>query len=301
MRQSKNDLKAKINAHTTWEEIDSKVTDIRKEMTMRALKILIPNTRHPQKTIEHIALCGARFGHIYFIKSVLDIAQISQECIGAAVKSAAAVGRLDIIELLLENGAGISDYQRGQSVIEALTNGHRKIVSLLLSNRPAICLEHREQIVKIAASKGFISQKTAESYQIVVKEILEAGDISNFAIEAALEGAASSGHTELLQIFLRKGRISTDRFGQAVCTAAASGHLQALVLLLSQVQKISTRHMFLALTLAIKKKHLPIIQKLLAAEPELTEYQKKQLNSLAEQTGQPVVFEKIDGSNVTGV
>ena len=299
--ESKKDLKAKINTNTTWKEIDSKVKDIRQEMTLRALKILIPKTSNPQKTIEHIAICSARFGHIYFIKSVLDMAPVSQDCRGSAVKSAAAVGRLDIIELLLANRAEISDFHRGQSVIEALNNGHRKIVSLLLSNRPQICLEHREQIVKIAASKGFISPKTAESYQIFVREILEAGDISNFALESALEGAASCGHTELLQIFLKKGKISTDRFGQAVCAAAASGHLQALEFLLSQVQKISPRHMFLALSLAIKKNHFVIVEKLLATEPELPLHQKKQLNLLAEQSGQPVVFEIKDQNNSSGV
>ncbi|NDD99510.1 ankyrin repeat domain-containing protein [bacterium] len=159
------------------------------------------------------------------IDTLLRNGPISIEDRGRAVVKASSLdgpNTLRIIEMLLENGAQISEDNRGEAVINAARNGHVDIVETLLQNGP-ISDWYREWAVINAARTGHVD---------VIEMLLRNGSIREDYRGEAVMKAAGNGNVQVIDTLLQSGPISEDHRGRAVMKAARFGHVQVIDTLL---------------------------------------------------------------------
>jgi hypothetical protein len=158
----------------------------------KALKAITPWLHRPR-----VVVSAAKRGHLDMVARLLQNgAQISEGQRGQAVCNAAYHSDLDMVARLLQNGAQISKVHRGQAVCNAAGNGHLEVVERLLQNDAQISYEDRGIAVRIAAGKGHLQ---------VVEMLLQNGSISDEHRGQAVRNAAVQGHFQVIKRLLQNG------------------------------------------------------------------------------------------------
>jgi ankyrin repeat protein len=176
---------------------------------------------------------------------------------GTALEAAATAGNVDVVELLLDNGAMIdagSPYWK-TPLRSAAHAGHLEVVRLLLD---------RGAFIEAGWGKG----------------------------ETALKAAAQEGHIDILRLLLDRGAqmdMGRDKGERLLQIAARAGHIDIVHLLLEHVAQINGtwRQNQTAIERAIQSGHIEVIQLLLDRGASINRRNDKgeQLIHLAAQAG----------------
>ncbi|KAF7365665.1 HET-domain-containing protein [Mycena venus] len=150
---------------------------------------------------------------------------------GTALQAASATGQLEIVRLLLQNGADINmDGEDGAALQVASKEGHVAIVRLLLENRADINAKGENgTALQLASQGGHIS---------IVQLLLKKGaDINADGHLTALQAASEAGHLEIVCLLLEKGahaNAPSRRYGTALQLASGKSHIDIVRLLLEK-------------------------------------------------------------------
>ena len=160
----------------------------------------------------------------YYVRAVRPVALIAES----------AVGHLEIVQLLLDNGADVNVDDDGVTALwNASAAGHFEIVQLLLDNGADVNANgDRYDCITalIAASK--------EGHLEIVQLLLDNGADVNFGRNdvTALITASEEGHLEIVQLLLDKGAdVNADHNDvTALIAASENGYLEIVQLLLDK-------------------------------------------------------------------
>lgn len=184
-------------------------------------------------------------GYVELLKTLLNSKHLNKLLIYAVER--ANFNQLNIVELLLNEGANISAYN-DQALMLAASRGHIELVELLL-NRGANINAANNQVLYWAIGSGHIK---------VVELLISRG--VNYS--GALQTAVRNNHLKIIELLLDKGADIHANYNAALLTAASNGHLKAVELLLNRGADIHANNDYI-LKAAIKKGHLKVIVLLL--------------------------------------
>ena len=152
-----------------------------------------------------------------------------------ALWNASAAGHFEIVQLLLDNGANVNAngdrYNCITALIAASKEGHLEIVQLLLDNGADVNFNRNDVTALVAASEN--------GYLEIVQLLLDKGanvDIANpdYHGVTALVAASKEGHTEVVRLLLDYGANPNvdDNDVTALWEASSCGHTEVVKLLL---------------------------------------------------------------------
>lgn len=163
---------------------------------------LLPRKIYGNEPDYYFALTGAaKGGFITLIQSLIDKDTKHELNYNAGMVKAAEGGHIDIVKLMLKNGA--TDYNLTMRM--AARKGHMNIIKLMLSEGATIYNE----ALKVAAGGGYMD---------IVKLMLDLGANN---IDDGLEYAAAGGHMNIVRLMLDLG---ATRYSIALISAMQMGH-----------------------------------------------------------------------------
>ncbi|CAE7422845.1 kidins220b [Symbiodinium sp. CCMP2592] len=182
---------------------------------------------------------------------------------------ASSLGRLQVVQLLLEAGAQVEldDSSRFTALMHAAYNGHAQVVQLLLESGSHLEDCDYEDSTALMFAAGF-------GHAEVVKVLLDAGarkDACDIVSgHTALMRASINGHAEVTELLLEaKAQVNLcdKELGTPLSFAANEGHAQVVQLLLAAGANpnLSDSYNFTSLMQAASHDHAPIVRLLLEA------------------------------------
>jgi ankyrin repeat protein len=191
--------------------------------------------------------------------------------VNTPLMTAAVHGYLDIVKILLDNGAKVESRNRWKesALILAASKGFREIVRLLIQYGADL---HSEDITE----KTALLRAAQTGHLLVVEMLLAQGaNLHINAIDLGGEGgtaliqAARNGHNDVLQTLLKAGAIVDEKelifHHSALMVAALNGHKETVDLLLTAGANpaLTDTSQRSALLLAATNNHLSVVIQLL--------------------------------------
>jgi ankyrin repeat protein len=191
------------------------------------------------------------------LQLLLASGPISEQAKGSALEKAAHCNHIDIVKTLLNSGTISSDCI-GYVLYRSAEHDRLEIVKLILANPERISPNAWKSSSHVAAEEGRLD---------VVKALLASGKLTAEMKEEAFIGALDHDHFDVAQYLLNDAEIATsDNRATLVCVAADCGALEIMNEYLAQ-EVLADNWKALAITNAVLKGHLPIVQVLLAKGP----------------------------------
>ncbi|KAL8773553.1 MAG: hypothetical protein Q9209_001658 [Squamulea sp. 1 TL-2023] len=148
-----------------------------------------------------------------------------------ALISAAKVGHLQVVQILLSKGANINATAQGMTALRLASQyGHTPVVQLLLSEGASIDFEYNSDALPVAAYYG-----REETVSILIAAGIDV-NVCHYLIGTPLQGASTGGSLSISQHLIASGadvNIKGGRYGTALQAAAYEGHLSMMELLLA--------------------------------------------------------------------
>ena len=203
-------------------------------------------------------------GNLEMVRFLLSVSDFSVDINvrGLAVRGAIRCGHLEILALLLQNGA-ISPEDQGEALKMVVENPQRIMMLAPLFNCPGgIASEAKNGILSRA-----IYRKNLDAAVWLLTQ-LSPGEISLESKNIALQTAASENAIVVLDLLVKDPEITPESKVQALKLAAISNRRQALELLLDDSEQISSDDGDIAFVdIAADLGNLDLIEKLLSINP----------------------------------
>jgi ankyrin repeat protein len=215
---------------------------------------LSANTYHDETDICGVVMLG-------------EVINESVEYYGTALQAASERGHLDVVKLLLDNGADVNTQGGGRygSALQAASEeGRLDMVKLLLDKGADVTTQGGDYGNALQAA-------SVSGHSDVVKLLLDKGaDVNTQGGDYgnALQVASVSGHSDVVKLLLDKGAdVNTQggSYGNALGTASACGHLDVVKLLLDKGADVNAQggHYGNALLAASAYGHSDVVKLLL--------------------------------------
>lgn len=249
--------------------------------------------RKDHTTIDDLDLLGAAFqGNVEKMEELIlgggDIA-VTDNMGSTLLHFATSAGNHDMVELLLEKGAGVDINERnylGAPLHKAAENGHEAVVKILLQRGADINVKDyfQDTPLHVAAENG---------QEAVVKILLQHGadiNVKNYLQRTPLHVATENRHEAVVKLLLQHGANSqkaiggaakkgididaTDRFsGTALYMAAKTGNRAIVQLLIEEGADIEAADFDLEtpLSAALKNSHMDVVKLLREKEAHFGE------------------------------
>ncbi|KAG1661828.1 Ankyrin repeat domain-containing protein 17 [Nymphon striatum] len=184
-------------------------------------------------------MCAASSGNLDIVKLLLkNGADINAQSLtgNTPLMCACSGGFEDIVRLLLSEGASIEDHnENGHTpLMEAASAGHVPIAKILLEHGAGInthSSEFKESALTLACYKGHVE---------MVRFLLQAGadqEHKTDEMHTALMEASMDGHVEVAKLLLNSGaqvNMPADSFESPLTLAACGGHVELAMLLIER-------------------------------------------------------------------
>ena len=179
-----------------------------------------------------------------------------------ALEIAAATGRIDIVNFLIDNGAEAKN--NANALRAAIEGGNIEIVKLFIEAGANQAEDEDNDLItnNLMARKGRI-------YSVVFEDIINSGDnINQEYWDTFLERAVRSGNIDIVQLFIDSGAEVKENHN-ALRAAVAGGYVEMAQLLVEHGAEIAQKRKPASdplLTLAAKAGHIDMVQFLIQSK-----------------------------------
>ena len=208
-----------------FEDVDQSADRLKKDLFIRALTARINSSANQDATRGCAVRILAEIGDEVTVEALLLNGNISLEDRGFSVGRAAGKGQIEILRVLLRNGATIPPGYMGWAVRAAAETNNQEMIEVLLANGAVISDEDRAEAIKAAVRNGCPN---------MVKDLLKSGDISDVERGRAIASAAERGHLEIVESLLESGFLFPWDRARALSSAERNGHQEIYELLITR-------------------------------------------------------------------
>jgi ankyrin repeat protein len=185
------------------------------------VKNALPSTN--ERHINMAFLIASKKGNLEIVRLLLENGADVHVENDDALRLASQEGHLEMVRLLLEKGVNVNA-KYGHALRAASAAGHLEIVKLLIENGAKVNAKEDEALREASRSGHFK----------IVKLLIENGAKVNAFDDVALRVASKKGYLEIAQLLLENGADVNANGGQALSDASENGYLEIVRLLIEK-------------------------------------------------------------------
>jgi hypothetical protein len=208
---------------------------------------------------------AAKQGHTAIIKMLVDsYPRLAAQLRDEAFRYAAQEGHMELAEYCVTGGQELSQASLLNAARTARKRGHTVIVKMLTSSYPRLAAEFAKEDLSKAVREGR-TELVRHCLDFLDKEMIE----KSFTLQAAVFEAACEGHAAIIQMLIDSRPDLLTQLAGAALRGAASGSHTELVRRLLDGGEISEPDLKMAVMDSAKRGNAEIVDLLIRSRPDL--------------------------------